>query len=499
MKRTLLAGLVTVLALGVMQAKSPVPTAPPPQQRPAAAPAPEERTQVTKGSVRIGGQPLNYTATAATYVIKSDDGTPKATFFFVAYTRDDVTDRAARPVSFVYNGGPGSASSYTHMGLGPRRIKLTDDGRGMPAPYAMVENTDSLLDGSDLVFIDAISTGYSRPAPGENTAQFYGVVQDATYFADFIYQYLTRNERWASPKFLIGESYGTTRSAQLSSVLQRRHQIYLNGIVLVSAVGFGNWGADDRTIFFLPTFIVSAWYHKKLPADLQKLSMSEIAEQARQFAHGPYAAALEQGDQLAAAEHQKIVTQLARFTGLTPTYIEQTNLRIRPARWFKELLRDKRETVGRIDSRFLGIDEDAAGMSADYDASLASYDGSFVAVFQDYVRRELKWNTDMYYTLSARVQPWDGGDPGAPAEALRSAMTQQGSLKLLVLCGYYDVATPFNGIEHTVSHMSLEPSIRKNVSFAYYEAGHMMYIEKNSREKMHKDVVSFIQNAAKAR
>ena len=178
---------------------------------------------------------------------------PKATFFFVGYTKDDVPDKSKRPVSFVYNGGPGSASSYTHMGLGPKRIVLTDDGFGMPAPYSVIENGDSFLDATDLVFVDAISTGYSRPVPGENTAQFYGVVQDATFFADFIYQYLTRNERWASPKFLIGESYGTTRSAQLSYALKQRHQIYLNGIVLLSSVGFGNWGADDRTIFFLPT------------------------------------------------------------------------------------------------------------------------------------------------------------------------------------------------------------------------------------------------------
>src|SRR5262249_8319091 len=358
-------------------------------------------------------------------------------------------------------------------------------------------NSDSFLDATDLVFVDAVSTGYSRPAPGENTAQFYGVVQDATYFADFIYQYLTRNERWSSPKFLIGESYGTTRSAQLSQVLQQRHQIYLNGIALVSAVGFGNWGADDRTIFFLPTLVTSAWYHKVLPPDLQKLSIAEVAQQARQFAHGEYAAALEKGDELPAAEYQKIVKNLAHFTGLSPKYIEQTNLRISPFRWFKELLRDKRQTLGRIDSRFLGMDADAAGERYEYDASLASYDGSYVAMFQDYVRRELKWNTEMYYTLTARVQPWDQGQPGQPAEALRSAMTQQAYLKVLVLCGYYDVATPFNGIEQTVSHMGLEPSIRKNISFSYYEAGHMMYIEKKSREKLHKDVVAFISNTAK--
>ncbi|MFY9571437.1 MAG: peptidase S10 [Blastocatellia bacterium] len=459
------------------------------------APVPEEKSSVTHHSARIGGQQINYTATAATYVIKADDGTPKATFFFVAYTKDE-SDSTKRPLSFVYNGGPGSASSYTHMGLGPKRIVLTDDGRGMPAPYSIIENGDSFLDVTDLVFVDAISTGYSRPAPGENTTQFYGVVQDATYFADFIYQFLTRNERWASPKFLIGESYGTTRSAQLSLVLQQRHQIYLNGIALLSSVGFGNWGADDRTIFFLPTLVTSAWYHRLLPPELQKLSIAEVAQQARQFAHSEYAAALEKGDELPQAENQKVVKTLAHFTGLSTRYIEQTNLRISPQRWFKELLRDKRQTLGRIDSRFLGMDADAAGERYEYDSSLASYDGSYVAMFQDYVRRELKWNTDMYYTLSARVQPWDQGQPGAPADSLRSAMTQQGHLKVLVICGYYDVATPFNGIEHTVSHMSLEPAIRKNISFAYYEAGHMMYIERKSREKLHRDVSSFILNGA---
>ncbi|HYV07597.1 MAG TPA: peptidase S10 [Blastocatellia bacterium] len=460
-------------------------------------PPPEEKSSVTHHSTRVGGQQINYTATAATYVIKADDGSPKATFFHVAYTKDDVQDPSKRPLSFVYNGGPGSASSYTHMGLGPKRIVLTDDGHGMPAPYSIIENGDSFLDSTDLVFVDAISTGYSRPVPGENTAQFYGVLQDATFFADFIYQFLTRNERWASPKFLIGESYGTTRSAQLSQVLQQRHQIYLNGIALLSAVGFGNWGADDRTIFFLPTLVVSAWYHKLLPPDLQKLSIAELAQQARQFAHGEYAAALEKGDEISQAEYQKTVKSLARFTALSPAYIERTNLRISPQRWFKELLRDRRQTIGRIDARFLGMDADAAGERYEYDSSLASYDGAYVAMFQDYVRRELKWNTDMYYTLSARVQPWDQGQPGAPAEALRAAMTSQGYLKVLVICGYYDLATPFNGIEHTVSHMSLEPAIRKNVSFTYYEAGHMMYIEKKSREKLHKDVTAFITGAAR--
>jgi carboxypeptidase C (cathepsin A) len=209
---------------------------------------PQEKSSVTHHSARIAGQMINYTATAATYVIKSDDGTPKATMFYVAYTKDGVQDPARRPVSFVYNGGPGSASLFTHMGMGPRRVVLTPDGSGMPAPYTTVDNEDSFLDATDLVFIDAISTGYSRPAPGENPAQFHGIITDANWFADFIYQYITRNERWASPKFLIGESYGTTRSAELAGVIQERHQIYMSGVVLVSAVAFANFGADDRLV-----------------------------------------------------------------------------------------------------------------------------------------------------------------------------------------------------------------------------------------------------------
>ena len=460
---------------------------------PRTGPPPEEKTSVTHHTIHIGGQELKYTATAANYVVKSEDGTPKASFFFVAYTKDDVADLGKRPISFVYNGGPGSASCFTHMGLGPRRIVLTDDGHGMPAPYSVADNESTFLDATDLVFVDAVSTGYSRPVTGESTAQFYGLVNDATWFSDFIYQYLVRNERWASPKYLIGESYGTTRSAMLANILQQRHQIYLNGVALLSSVGFGSWGGDDRSKFFLPTYATTAWFHHLLPPDLQKETLETVAQQARQFAHGEYAAALEKGDELSPADYQKVVKNIARFTGLSPKYIEQTNLRISPQRWFKELQRDKRLTTGRLDSRFTGMDYDAAGERNEYDPSEASYEGAYSAMFQDYVRRDLKWNTDMFYTITARVYPWDQGQPGQPAEALRSAMTEQGSLKLLVICGYYDVATPFNGIEETVSHMGLEPSIRKNVSFTYYEGGHMMYIDKKAREKLHKDVDAFIE------
>jgi carboxypeptidase C (cathepsin A) len=418
----------------------------------------------------------------------------KATMFYAAYTKDGVSDPAKRPVSFVYNGGPGSASLFTHLGLGPKRVVLTADGHGMPAPYTITDNEDSFLDATDLVFIDAISTGYSRPAPGENPSQFHGIIADANWFADFIYQYITRNERWASPKFLIGESYGTTRSAELAGVLQERHQIYLSGIALLSAVAFSNWGADDRAIFFFPTYVTTAWYHHLLAADLQSLTIDHMAQQAREFAHGEYAQALEKGAALSPAERQKVVQDLARFTGLSPKYIEQANLRVSPFRWFKELERDKRRTIGRLDSRFEGMDVDAAGEREEYDPSEASYEGAFVATFHDYTRRELKWDSDQYYTVSANVRPWDQTGNTEVAEVLRAAMTQQTYLKVLVLCGYYDVATPFNGVEHTFAHMNLEPSVSKNVSFAYYEGGHMMYIDEKEHHKLHKDVDDFINS-----
>ncbi len=458
-----------------------------------------EKSSVTHSTVKIGGQSINYTATAATYVIKADDGTPKATFFAVSYTKDGVSDVTRRPISFVYNGGPGSGSLWTHMGMGPKTVVLRQDGHGAPAPYNFVDNEDSFLDATDLVFVDAVSTGYSRPAPGEAGAQFYGIQQDANIFSDFIYQYITRTERWGSPKFLIGESYGTTRSAQLAGALQQRHSIYLNGIALVSAVAFANWGGDDRNIYFLPTYTVTAWYHKLLSPDLQKLTIEQVAARAREFAHGEYAQALEKGDQLTPAEYQKIVQEVARYTGLSPKYIEQSNLRVSAQRWFKELERDKRRTIGRLDSRFEGMDADAAGERYEYDSSQASYAGVYVATFQDYVRRALKWDNELYYAVSGNVRPWDQTGNTEVAEVLRSAMTQQQSLKLLVLCGYYDVATPFNGIEHTVAHMGLEPPIRKNVSFAYYEAGHMMYIDEKAHHKLHKDVVDFINASYSAK
>ncbi|MDE3172594.1 MAG: peptidase S10 [Gemmatimonadota bacterium] len=450
---------------------------------------------VTHHSATIGGQKIDYTATTGTYVVRDDEGTPKATFFFAAYTKDGGANVADRPVAFVYNGGPGSASLFTHMGMGPQEVVLTPDGHGMPAPYRIRDNDDSFLDATDLVFVDAVSTGYSRPAAGQNPAQFYGVEQDANIFSDFIDLYITRNGRWDSPKFLIGESYGTTRSAELAGVLEHRHDIYLNGIVLLSTMAFAPWGADDRTEFFLPTYVTSAWYHHLLAPDLEKLSVDSVAQIARTFAHGEYAQALEQGDEISPTEYARVTADMARLTGLSPDYIDEADLRVSPQRWFAQLMRNRRLIMGRLDSRFTGYNRDAASERAEYDPSEASYLGAFTATFMDYVRRDLGWTSDAFYAVSANVRPWDRTALPDVAETLRSAMTEESSLKLLVLCGYYDLATPFNGIEETVSHMGLEPAIRKNVSFDYYASGHMVYIDQKQHDKLHRDVDAFIDGA----
>jgi carboxypeptidase C (cathepsin A) len=487
------------------------PDAPPAQERqaPQAQAAPErrgvppvEKISQTQHTVRVGGQEIKYTAAAGTMVLKADDGSPKASAFFVAYTRDDVTDLSKRPVTFAYNGGPGSASIWLHMGaLGPMKVLLQDDGHALPPPPKLVENENSILDVTDLVFIDPISTGFSRPAPGENPNQFHGVREDTEWVSEFIRTYITRFNRWGSPKFLAGESYGTTRSASLSGYLQQRFGIYLNGIVLISAVlnfqtisfAVGN---DLPAVLFLPTYTATAWYHKKLPPDLQG-SLPKALQEAREFAAGEYNQALMKGDKLPDAERARVAQKLARLTGLTPKYIEQTNLRINIGRFTKELLRDQRRTVGRIDSRFTGMDLDAAGERYEFDPSQSNYSGAFTQAFNDYVRRELKFESDLAYEVSGPVRPWNY----APyensyvnvAETLRSAMTQNQALRVLIANGYYDLATPFFGVEYTVDHLGLDPTLRGHVSMTYYEAGHMMYIDKASHAKLKKDIAEFIR------
>src|SRR5271155_5633714 len=509
-------GLASLILLGASFAsaqQTPASAPPKPAEKPADKAAekpkddkkapPEDKVVQTRHTARIGGQEIKYTATTGTLVMKTEEGDPKATVFYVAYTRDDVSDVAQRPVTFTFNGGPGSASVWLHLGaFGPRRVDMGDAGALLPPPYKMVDNESSLLDVTDLVFIDPVSTGYSRSAPGESPDQFHGLREDVQSVGDFIRLYATRNKRWSSPKFLAGESYGTTRAAGLSGYLQRRYGMYLNGIILVSTIlnfettEFDS-GDDLPYILILPTYTAIAWYHKKLPADLQG-DLHKAVDESVSFAKGEYTSALMAGDGLSSAKHTEVVQNLARLTGLSADYIERTNMRVEIERFTKELLRAERRTVGRIDGRFTGIDKDAAGDMPEYDPSIAAIIGPYTATLNDYVRGDLKFDSDLpYEVLTGRVYPWSYKpyenryvDVG---ETLRRAMTENPFLHVFVAKGYYDLATPFFAADYTFDHLGLDPSLRSHLSGDYYETGHMTYVQLASLAKLKQDTAQFIR------
>lgn len=484
---------------------------PPAQPRPPSAgeapttepgkPIPDEQLSQTSHSARIDGVDVKYTATAGTLLLKDTSGKPKANVFFVAYTVDDG-DPATRPVTFAYNGGPGAASIWLHMGaLGPKRVQMADEGFQPAPPFQLVDNDTSIVDVSDLVMIDAISTGYSRPIAGENPNQFHGVREDLQWFGEFIRRYVTRFNRWRSPKFLLGESYGTFRSAGLAGELQQRHGIELNGIVLVSAVidfaSIRSAENNDRPyVTFLPTYTATAWYHKKLAPELQA-DLKKTLDEVRAFAIGEYATALLKGNRVTDAERKAVAQKVARYTGLSPEFVEQANLRIESGRFRKELLRDKRLVTGRLDSRYTAMDADAAGERQEFDPSNAALQGAYTATFVDYVQRELNYKSDAIYYTSGPVQPWNYGDYqnryASHVEPLRGAMARNPFLKVFVVCGYYDMATPFFGAEYDFMHLGWEPTYQQRVSWGYYEGGHMMYIRVPALRQLKKDVAGFIK------
>jgi carboxypeptidase C (cathepsin A) len=463
----------------------------------------EEKTSSTSHTIEIGGQSIKYTATAGTVALRKEDGTATASMFYVAYTKDGVSDLSHRPLTFAFNGGPGSSSVWLQMGaLGPKRVAMDAEGKALPPPSKLVDNEYSILDLTDLVFIDPVSTGYSRAAPESTAASFHGFTGDLQSVGEFIRLYATRHTRWASPKFLAGESYGTTRAAALSGYLQQTLGMDLNGIVLISSVlNFGaisfDAGNDLPYITFLPTYAATAWYHKKLAKDLQAAGLEKVVEEARRYAGGAYLAALFKGDGLTAEERAAVVKNVARLTGLTPRFIEECNLRVSGQRFAKELLRDERRTVGRYDGRLEGSDRDAAGASPEYDPSYASVQGPFTAAFNQYVRGELNFEDDIpYEILTDRVSPWNYREFENRyvnvAETLRSAMTQNPALRVYVACGYYDMATPFFSAEYTLNHMLLDPGLRSHISLGYYEAGHMLYTHLKSLAKAKQDIAKFM-------
>src|SRR5438067_2437870 len=393
----------------------------PPQAPPAAgesagpreefAGAAEEKISQTSHTIRVDGREIKYTATAGTLPIRLDNGQVVARMFFVAYTKDGE-DAKTRPVSFLYNGGPGAATIWLHMGsFAPKHVRMADEGFQPAPPYRLVDNENSLLDVTDMVFVDAVDTGYSRVVAGVNNQQFHGQSGALRAFGEFISAYLTHFSRWASPKYLIGESYGTIRSAGLAQEIQERHGIELNGIVLVSSLLTYQTlsPAPDNDVAYaanIETFAADAWYHKKLPADLQGQSLKQVVDQSRTFAWGDYMLALTKGNTLTDAERTGMAQKLARFTGLSPQFILNANLRVSAERFRKELLRDRRLAIGRPDGRFTSIDVDAAGEREELDISNSALQGPYTAMFQDYVRNELKWESDLHYPSSGNVRPW---------------------------------------------------------------------------------------------
>ena len=465
----------------------------------------KDNVSTTQHSVRIGGETINYTARAGTIVIKDEDGNPKANIFFTAYTKDGA-DAAKRPITFAFNGGPGSSSVWLHMGcLGPKRVAYGDDeGHAAPPPSHLVDNESSILDVTDLVFIDPITTGYSRAIPVKEDTRYHGFEGDLESVGSFIRLWMTRYNRWSSPKFIAGESYGTTRAAGLSGWLQD-NGIYPNGVILISSIlnfetARFESGNDLPYELFLPTYTAVAWYHHKLPADLQAKPVADVVAEVEQFASGPYANALMRGDAISDAEKNDITQKVARYTGLKPEYVAQSNNRIRIDRFDKELLRDQRRTVGRYDGRFIGMDRDAAGERIDYDPSYSAVHGSYTANFNDYVRRELKFESDLpYEVLTGRVRPWSFDKYENRfldvSETLRQAMTENQYLRVYVANGYYDLATPFAATKYTFARGQFEPEVRKNVSMGFYEGGHMMYMDRRAHAKLKKDLAAFITAA----
>lgn len=480
------------------------------KKKPAQDPPPADRLVVTRHSARLGGRDLAYTATCGTIVLKepsekkgkAENDKARASVFFVAYTLDGA-EPGSRPVTFSFNGGPGSSSVWLHLGiLGPRRVELDDEGRAPPPPGRLVDNEHSLLDRSDLVFIDPVGTGYSRMVAGEKVGEFHEYRRDLESVGEFIRLYCSRYARWSSPKYLIGESYGTTRAAGLSGHLLERYGMYLNGLMLIScALDFTvlrfEPNNDLPPVLFLPTCTATAWYHRRLPADLQGKPLRAVLDEVEAFARGEYAAALFKGAKLAPDERAAIAARVARYSGLSPQYVERTGLRVEIFRFCKELLRDEGRTVGRLDSRYTGADRDSAGERFEFDPGFAQIYGAYSAAMNDYVRRVLAFADDApYEVLKGLYLNWGWKDfanrYASVGETLRKALAMNPHMRVLVANGYYDFATPHFAADYTFDHMGIDPKLRGNFTTSYYEAGHMMYVHKPSLERLAAELRAFV-------
>ena len=460
------------------------------------------KVSTTHHTITIDGKQIPYTANAGTMVLYGTDGKPKATVFYISYTRDQE-NAATRPVTFFYNGGPGSSSIWLDMGImSPKHPNMGPHGTEPAPPYALVDNPNSPLDVTDLVQIDAMMTGYSRPAPGVPASDFTGERNDISMFGEFIRDYLDQYHRWASPKYLFGESYGTFRSAGLASELQRNEGIELNGIMLLGTVLDFQYIAPSPTndiaySTFLPTYTTTAWYHKKLSPNMESETVEQVAQQSRDYAFGDYMTALAKGNALTDAEKTAVAQKLAQLTGLSQKFILETNLRIDPGTFRTQLLRDRRETVGRYDSRLIGINGNAANQRQDYDPSDVAPSGAFMSAFMQYLHNDLDYKTHLQYYMGGHTGMWNYGNAGYrgypnDVESLRLAMAEDPYLHVMVGAGYYDMATPFANAEYTFRHLGFDNTYMSRVEFKYFQSGHMAYLNQASAKKLKADIAQFI-------
>ncbi len=483
------------------------------QEKPADTTVGKPQKSVTHHMIKIDGKVINYTATAGTLLLKNEKDESIALFGYTAYTKEGEIDLTRRPVTFSYNGGPGSASMWLHMGvIGPRHVVVNDPNFNAPPPYKIEDNNNSILDVSDIVMIDPVGTGFSQATGKAKNKDFWGVDQDCKSVSQFIRQYVTDNDRWNSPKYLLGEIYGTMRSAAVVNYLQENMGMAMNGVVLVSNVldlrslTFKQ-GDDISYMFYIPSYAAVAWYHNKLPN--KPANLETFLKEVRQFASGDYAAALVKGDLLPAADKDRIIEKLYNYTGISREYWKKADLRVNLSQFNQELLRNEHQTVGRLDSRYKGYTQNLLGENATYDPQDAAIAPPFVAAFMNYYFTELKFPKSSGYKTSAGENgnfdwDWDhaknrgwGPSPTNTAVDLAEAMTQNPNLKILVLNGYFDLATPFFATEYTFDHMGLEPALKANIKLTYYEAGHMMYIHEPSAKAFKKDVGEFISSTSK--
>jgi len=493
------------------------------KETPKPAPEPEEpKLSVTEHTIVIGGKTVKYKATVGYLLLKQeaadqhpakgddadkkpagdaqkDDLKPWAKVFFVAYTREGM-DAATRPVTFAFNGGPGAASVWLHLGaLGPRRVKLTETGDGPPAPpFALADNESSWLDDTDLVFIDPVSTGYSRPVPGQSAQAFHDYQADIKSVAEFVRLYITRNKEWLAPKFIIGESYGGARAAGLSAYLQDHLNIYVNGVIIVSGLLNAqtidpNTGNDLPYSLFLPGYAMTAWHHKKLSPELQAKSGEDLRKEVEDFAGKEYVLALTQGNALPEADQKQIAAKLSAYTGLPVDLIMRYHLRIPSSVFRQELLKSDNRLIGRFDSRVTGIGYDP---DEDFDPSFEAIKGAFTATINDYLRTELKFETDIPYETLASIS-WSSGADNRYLEvehSLSGAMSQNPSMKVWVVAGYYDLAIAYSATQYAVRQLMIDPALRPNLSLTTYEGGHMIYNNEPSRKQFKIDFETFLNN-----